>query len=76
MGIGVDNMPMQLYGQTEFARMIGWKPSKFTAYWGKKNLRIPIPEPYAYVGNRPAWTMEQIEDFKKRLEAKSNDEAP
>lgn len=61
-------MPIQLYGQTEFAKAIGWSPTKFTAYWGKKVLKTPIPEPFAYVGKRPAWTEEQVFDFKKRLE--------
>lgn len=61
-------MPMKLYGQTEFARMLGWEPRKFTAYWGRKKLRIPIPEPFAMVGNRPAWTIEQIEAFKKAVQ--------
>jgi hypothetical protein len=63
-------MPIQLYGQKEFAEQLGWSTAKFAVYWGKKNLRNPIPEPYALVGNRPAWTLEQVEEYKKTLENK------
>lgn len=60
-------MTIELIGQSGFARALGWKPNKFTAYYGKKNLRIPLPEPHALVDGRPAWLPEQVEEYKNRL---------
>ena len=53
---------LQLYGQVEFAQMIGWDPRKLRTYY----LRGKLPEPFAMVGDRPAWTEEQINKWKEK----------
>ncbi|WP_165907807.1 hypothetical protein [Hydrogenispora ethanolica] len=52
-----------LYGQKEFAEAIGWDDRKLRVYYQRGKL----PEPFAMVGDRPAWTKEQVEEFKKIL---------
>lgn len=54
---------LQLYGQKEFAQEIGWDDRKLRVYY----LRGKLPEPFAMVGDRPAWAKDQIEEFKKSM---------
>ncbi|NLW56960.1 MAG: hypothetical protein GX050_10195 [Firmicutes bacterium] len=60
--------PLQFYGQVEFARELGgnWSRQKIAVYYSRGLL----PEPVGYVGKRPLWTKEQIEEFKKKLKEK------
>ena len=52
-----------LYGQKEFAEEIGWDGRKLRTYY----LRGNLPEPAGYVGTRPVWVKDQIEEFKKKI---------
>ncbi len=54
---------LQLYGQIEFAKEIGWTKNKLAVYL----LRGKLPEPYAMAGSRPLWKKEQTESFKSSL---------
>lgn len=53
----------KLYGQTEFAKELGWSKNKLTTYYG----RGVLPEPATYAGGRPLWTMEQIREYKTKI---------
>ncbi len=51
---------MELYGQVEFGKRIGWSRKKISVYYARGKL----PEPFAYIGGkRPVWTKEQIEEW-------------
>jgi hypothetical protein len=59
---------MYLYGQKEFAAIIGWDDRKLRVYYQRGKL----PEPFALVGGddgRPVWTREQIEQYKRDMTA-------
>lgn len=52
-------MPQELYGTIEFTRAIGWYKQKTHLYL----TRGTLPEPIAYIGNRPVWTRNQVYKF-------------
>lgn len=60
--------PLQLYGITEFAKELGgnWTVQKLWVYYDRGKL----PNPNAFVGERPAWSKEQIEEFKNQQDEK------
>lgn len=50
-------------GVTEVGKLLGWDRRKVAVYRNRGYL----PEPVAYVGNRPLWTEDQIKPIKDRL---------
>jgi hypothetical protein len=54
-------MPIRIYGLTEFAVQIpGMDRKKMSVYYSREKL----PEPFAVAGDRPFWTIEQINEYK------------
>jgi hypothetical protein len=57
----------KFYGVTELAKELKWKTAKVHTYWKQ---RKQIEEPYAFAGNRPLWTIEQVERIKEAFSVK------
>jgi hypothetical protein len=51
---------LDLLGNSDVARLLGWTTSKVTIYMGRGILPAPITD----IGGRPVWTRAQIERFK------------
>lgn len=58
---------LQFYGTKEFADYLEWDKAKLHTYY----KRGKVPDPKGFVGKRPFWTKEQMEQFKKEC---SNEE--
>lgn len=47
---------LRFYGLTELGEALGWDRRKVQLYW----KRGKIIDPIAYAGNRPLWSLEQV----------------
>lgn len=60
----------QLMGLSDVAKVFGWTNGKTSMY----NKRGTIPKPVGEIGGRPVWWKDDVLEYKKTLEGKSESE--